>query len=134
MLRRVLSVITIIVALILLFLLARTLVHTFTGKPKITTTRPGSSISQSAQDNAAKAKNQATNNKPAPTPAATPTPVATSTTTNGTAASPATGTTAPGNSAKLSNTGPGETALVVLATSSAVATMYLVRRKQLASL
>lgn len=137
MLRKVLSVTTIIVALILLFLLVRTLVHTFTGKPKVTSTSPGNSISQTAQNNAAKAKNKTANDKPnnSPAPVAKPVPVATSTTTVGTATNPTSGTsTSSSSSTKLSNTGPGETAMIVLASSASVGTMYLVRRKQIASL
>ena len=139
MLRKVLSIVTIIVAIILLFLLVRTLVGTFTGKPKPTDTKPGSSISQKAKDDAAKAttpKEPATptpaTNPATPTPVTTPTPVATPTGTN-----PATGTSTTSNTATNDNlvkTGPGETALAIFAGTAALGAMYLVRRKQLANL
>lgn len=130
MLRRVLSIVTIIIAVILLFLLVRTLVHTFTGKPKPIDTKAGSSISQSAKDNAARASGQRpSTSTPTPTVTATPVPAANAT-------NPSTGTGTSNGTAKsnLSNTGPGETAMAVFAGSAALGAMYVVRRRQLANL
>ena len=126
MLRRVLSIVTIIIAIILLFLLVRTLVHTFTGKPKPIDTKAGSSISQTAKDNAARANGQ----RPS-TSTPTPTPVPTANPSN-----PSTGTSTSNGTVKsnLSNTGPGETAMAVFAGTAALCTMYVVRRRQLANL
>ena len=130
MLRRVLSIVTIIIAVILLFLLVRTLVHTFTGKPKPIDTKAGSSISQTAKDNAARASGQRpSTSTPTPTVTATPVPAANAT-------NPSTGTGTSNGTAKsnLSNTGPGETAMAVFAGSAALGAMYVVRRRQLANL
>ena len=130
MLRKVLSIVTIIIAIILLFLLVRTLVHTFTGKPKPIDTKAGSSISQSAKDNAARASGQRpSTSTPTPTVTATPVPAANAT-------NPSTGTGTSNGTAKsnLSNTGPGETAMAVFAGTAALGAMYVVRRRQLANL
>lgn len=132
MLRKVLSIVTIIIAIILLFLLVRTLVHTFTGKPKPIDTKAGSSISQSAKDNAARASGQRpSTSTPTPTPTVTATPVPAANATN-----PSTGTGTSNGTAKsnLSNTGPGETAMAVFAGTAALGAMYVVRRRQLANL
>ena len=130
MLRRVLSVVTIIIAIILLFLLVRTLVHTFTGKPKPIDTKAGSSISQTAKDNAARASGQRPSTS-TPTPTATPTPVPAANATNPTAGTGSSNGTTKSN---LSNTGPGETAMAVFAGTAALGAMYVMRRRQLANL
>ena len=130
MLRRVLSIITIIIAIILLFLLVRTLVHTFTGKPKPIDTKAGSSISQTAKDNAARASGQRPSTS-TPTPTPTPTPVPAANATNPTAG---TGTSNGATKSNLSNTGPGETAMAVFAGTAALGAMYVMRRRQLANL
>ena len=130
MLRKVLSIVTIIIAIILLFLLVRTLVHTFTGKPKPIDTKAGSSVSQSAKDNAARASGQRPSTSTStPTVTATPVPAANAT-------NPSTGTGTSNGTAKsnLSNTGPGETAMAVFAGTAALGAMYVVRRRQLANL
>ena len=125
MLRKVLSVVTVIVALILLFLLVRTLVHTFSSRPRVTPpSKPQVSTSQPAKPQVAQPTAPAKTSTPEPAPTPMPTPVP--------SANP--GTSATDHSTNLSNTGPGDTAMIVLAGTATIGTMYFVRRKQLSNL
>lgn len=125
MLRRILSIIVAIVGLVLLFLLVRTLVHTFTGSSKVTPpAKPRVSVSRPAEP---KSVATAPVDKSPAAPATTPTAPVTKPAT-GTSTATTNGTT------KLSNTGPNDIALISLGAGTGLSAMYIVRRRQLAQL
>lgn len=123
MLRRIISIVIGIIALIILFFLIRTAINAFRGNPEAdvpaqtqgTITEPGEN-----PPNASAPGTSSTTRPSGPAPA----PSGTNT------APPA---TAPAGE-NLANTGPTETAMVTIAVTSALGTMLYVRRRQLANL
>ena len=149
--RKIISAIVIVLALIVLYLLVRSVVGFFTNKSNdqvdTKTKTTISNIEGTTKQKVAGGKQKATVTSPstAPSPSTTapatppagttPSTSSTSTTTPGAASQTSTTQTATGKTsdANLTNTGPGEVAAVA-ATVAGLTAVFAVRRRQLANL
>ena len=148
--RKIISAIVVVLALIVLYLLVRSVVGFFTNKSNdqvdTKTKTTISNIEGTTKQKVAEGKQKATVTSPSTATSTTtttttpttnsPSTSSTSTATPGAATTPSTttpATTGKTNDPNLTNTGPGEVA-VVAATATGLAAMFVVRRRQLANL
>ena len=128
MLRKIITVVVIIIALIILFLLGRTVVNSFRDDPQPkSTAQTEATITEpvETEPNVTTETNNESATADPSTPASNATPDA------NTPSAAATTTT---NNGDLANTGPGEIAAITIAATAAIGTTLLIRRRQLAQL